>query len=140
MTLESAFRSSAPATSRRRCERVDEALEILRKRGRVAHESVFVKALCWINRSRGRLQRAIEHGREGSGERTSSGMNEWAAWVDATLGWALLDARAADAAVECLERGLRAAETPGAPFSSPAASACSPGRVASRAIDAASRR
>ncbi len=108
--LESGFVPLARGDFDEALRRIEEALAMVRRRGRVMHEAVFIEALCWANRSRGQLGIAIESGNEGSKLAHSVDSHEWAAWVDATLGWALLDARAAGAAITTLERGLRSAE------------------------------
>ena len=88
----------------------EEALDLTRRRGHRVHEPLFIDALCWAHRSRGDYPAAVAHGRAASELAYDLRHREWAAWTDATLGWALLESRAPEAAVECLERGLRTAE------------------------------
>ncbi|MDX6668568.1 MAG: hypothetical protein QOK04_1948 [Solirubrobacteraceae bacterium] len=95
--------------------RIEEGIE----RGRGAwgrmHEPLMRDALGWTYRSRGDYDRAVASGRIASRIAHELGQREWAAWADATLGWTLLDARAADEGTACLERGTRTAEQGNAP-------------------------
>ena len=95
--------------------RIEEALEMVRQRGWRMHETLFIDALCWTYRSRGDHERALARGREAAELAHEVGHREWAAWADATLGWALLDAGSPEAAAEALERGIRTAEETHAP-------------------------
>ncbi len=113
--LESAFAPLGAGRFDQATARIEEALELLRQSGRLIHESLFVDALCWAYRSRGDYEQALAFGRSASELAHRIGHNEWAAWADATLGWALLDARAPVAAIGCLERGVRTAEKASVP-------------------------
>lgn len=108
--LESAFAPLGAGRFEEAIAGIEEALALVRQRGRLIHEPLFIDALCWAHRSRGDYQQALAFGRSASELAHGIGHSEWAAWADATLGWALLDARAPAAAAACLERGVRTAE------------------------------
>jgi predicted ATPase/class 3 adenylate cyclase len=95
--------------------RVEEAVELTRRHGSRFFEPLFIDALCWAHRSKGDYGRALAHGRAASAIGHRLRTTEWASWADATLGWALLEARAPEAAAECLERGVSTAEDGAAP-------------------------
>ena len=113
--LESAFAPLGAGRFEEAIARIEEALALLRQRGRLIHEPLFIDALCWAYRSRGDYERALASGSGASELAHQIGHHEWAAWADATLGWALLDARVPAAAVTCLERGMQTAEGASAP-------------------------
>ena len=64
----------------------------------------------WLERSRGRYEQALAEGRTAVALAAPGGRARWSAWTHATLGWTLLDMRAAEAAVAVLERALAASE------------------------------
>ncbi len=113
--LESAFAPLGAGRFEEAIARIEEALALLRRRGRLIHEPLFIDALCWAHRSRGAYEQALAFGRSASELAHRIGHGEWAAWADATLGWALLDARAPAEAITCLERGVRTAEKASVP-------------------------
>jgi class 3 adenylate cyclase/tetratricopeptide (TPR) repeat protein len=113
--LEAAFVPLARGRWDEAIRRIGEAVEMTRSRGSHFFEPLFVDALCWAHRSRGDYGRALAAGRTASTVGHRIGTAEWASWTDATLGWALLEARAPGAAAESLERGLRTAEDGAAP-------------------------
>jgi len=108
--LESAFAPLGAGRFEEAVARIEEALALVRRRGSLIHEPLFIDALCWTYRSRGDYERSIAFGASASQLAHEIGHSEWAAWADATLGWALLDARAPGAAIEHLERGVQTAE------------------------------
>ena len=113
--LESAFVPLGAGRFEEALARIEEALALARQRGRLVHEPLFIDALCWAHRSRGDYERSLAFGTRASGLAHEIGHSEWAAWADATLGWALLDARAPAAAIAHLEQGVQTAETVAAP-------------------------
>jgi class 3 adenylate cyclase/tetratricopeptide (TPR) repeat protein len=113
--LEAAFVPLGAGRWEEAVRQIEKALEMVRELGWRIHEPLFVDALCWTYRSRGDHERALAKGREASELAHQLGIQEWAAWTDATLGWALLDAGSPEAAAETLERGMRAAEAADAP-------------------------
>jgi class 3 adenylate cyclase/tetratricopeptide (TPR) repeat protein len=96
-------------------ERIDEAVRLNRSYGDRFSTSVIPDPRTWVHRSRGDFAAALAAGRENYREACQLGSSEWIAWGAATLGWVLLDLRAADEAVAVLERGLEAAEGVAAP-------------------------
>ena len=108
--LESAFVPLGAGRFEEGVARIEEALALVRQRGRSIHEPLFIDALCWAYRSRGDYERSLAFGASASRLAHEIGHSEWAAWADATLGWALLDARSPAAAIEHLERGMQTAE------------------------------
>ncbi|MDX6637440.1 MAG: hypothetical protein QOJ01_951, partial [Solirubrobacterales bacterium] len=113
--LEAAFVPLGAGRWEEAIDLLDEALDLARRGGTKMHEPLFLDALCWTYRSRGDYERAVEQGRLASELAYEVGSNEWAAWADATLGWALLEAGAEEEAAAVLERGMRAALEGGVP-------------------------
>jgi class 3 adenylate cyclase/tetratricopeptide (TPR) repeat protein len=87
--------------------RLDQAVVINRRLCDPNAEVLLLDALCWLHRSRGAYQEALDAGRQAVAR---SADLAWEAWTAATLGWTLLDLGAAADAAEVLERGVRTAE------------------------------
>ncbi len=115
VVLESAFVPLARGEWEPALARINEALELTRAQGARLQEPMFLDALCWAYRSKGDYEQSIENGRAAEAMAHEHGALEWTSWVDATLGWALLESGAVDEAIECLERGLSTAERGGVP-------------------------
>jgi class 3 adenylate cyclase len=92
-------------------ERLEDAAAINRRIRDPLAEILMLEASCWLFRSRGEYQEALTAGRQAIEMTAKIG---WKAWAAATLGWTLLDLRAADEAAEVLERGVAAEEGIGA--------------------------
>ena len=104
--LESSFVPLARARWDPATAKLEEALAINRRIGDVFCGPLIHDATCWLERSRGDLGRALSEGRIAVELTERAGPGPWSAWTRATLGWALLDLRAADDAVAVLERGV----------------------------------
>ena len=89
--------------------RADEALTLNRKLGDRVNEPLFLDSHCWIQRARGDYGRALELGRRARAQAVELGSGEWQAWTAASLGWVLLELRAAAEAAPVLEAGAEAA-------------------------------
>lgn len=109
--LESAFVPIGRARWDDAAERLKDATAINRGVRDPLAEVLILDALCWLHRSRGAYEEALAAGRRA--ETHAEGIS-WEAWAAATLGWTLLDLRAAGEAAEVLERGLAASERSGA--------------------------
>jgi tetratricopeptide (TPR) repeat protein len=104
--LESSFVPIGRASWDEATARLDEALAVSRRIGEGARPPIH-DAIGWLARSRGRFGRALAEGREAIARSEREGrLTPWSAWTRATLGWTLLDLRAAGDAVSVLERGL----------------------------------
>lgn len=104
--LESSFVPLARARWDPATAKLEEALAINRRIGDAFCGPLIHAATCWLERSRGDLGRALAEGRIAVKLTERAGPAPWSAWTRATLGWALLDLRAADDAVAVLERGV----------------------------------
>ena len=89
-------------------DRLDEALAINTRIGDIFCAPLIHDARCWLERSRGDFAAALEAGKEAVARAEPS---PWSAWTRATLGWTLLDLRAADEAIPLLEQGVADAVT-----------------------------
>jgi hypothetical protein len=107
--LESAFVPLGRARFDQARTRVQEALELNAEVGDVAHRSLFLDVLCWLERSRGDHGAAIETGREAYQLAQRLGPPDFVAWSAATLGWTLIEADRAEAAAPILSDGLAVA-------------------------------
>ena len=94
-------------------ELVDEAIAVNRPSRDRLSGAMILEARSWIERSRGDYGAAIETIREASGIVAELEMAEWVAWIEASHGSHLLEARAAATAVPVLERALAGAEQVG---------------------------
>jgi class 3 adenylate cyclase/tetratricopeptide (TPR) repeat protein len=112
--LESAYVPLAAGRFAEALERSDEASALNAKLGDRTSEPLFRDFRCWLERSRGRLGAALREGQAAHDLAREVGADEWAAWTAATLGWALLEARAPERAAGVLEHGRAAAERAGA--------------------------
>ncbi len=104
--LESSFVPLANAVWDIAAGRLQEALVINNRVADAFCRPMIHDAGCWLERSRGDLGRALTEGRLAVQLTERAGPTPWGAWTRSTLGWALLDLRAADEAVAVLERGL----------------------------------
>jgi tetratricopeptide (TPR) repeat protein len=109
--LESAFVPLGTARWDEADERLAAAIAINRRFRDPLVEMLILDASCWLNRSRGAYEDALAAGRRAV---TLTAEVGWEGWAAATLGSALLDLRAACAAVHVLERGVAAGERIGA--------------------------
>ena len=109
--LESSFVPIAKARWNLAIARLQEALAIHARIADALCGPPIHDATCWLERSRGDFGKALAEGRLAAQLTERAAPNAWAAWTRATLGWALLDARAVDDAVTVLERGLADAFT-----------------------------
>ena len=109
--LEGAFVPLAQAQWELADARLQEALTINRRVGDAIATPVIHDAVCWLERSRGDLGRALAEGRLAVEAVERARPAQWGAWTRATLGWALLDARAVSDAIAVLEHGLAVAVT-----------------------------
>lgn len=105
--LEAAFVPIGRARWDEAAERLKDAAAINRRARDPLAEVLILDGLCWLHRSRGAYEEALTAGRRAVKQGAGIG---WEAWAAATLGWALLDLRAAADAAEVLERGLVAGE------------------------------
>jgi class 3 adenylate cyclase/tetratricopeptide (TPR) repeat protein len=110
--LESAFVPIGAGRFEEAAERLADAAAINRRARDPLAEVLILDGFCWFHRSRGAYEDALSAGRRAVELSDEVG---WEGWVAATLGWALLDLLAAEAAAEILERGLAAAERIGRP-------------------------
>lgn len=108
--LESAFVSVGRGRFTEAQAQIQDALDLNAELGDVAHRSLFLDALGWLERSRGDYNAAIKTGREAHGLGRRLAPPDFVAWSAATLGWTLLEAGRARAAVEVLTEGLGLAE------------------------------
>lgn len=104
--LESSFVPIGRARWDEAAGRLDEALAVSRRIGDLTSRPLIHDAIGWAARSRGRYGRALAEGRQAIELSERGGPFGWSAWTRATLGWTLLDLRAARDAVGILERGL----------------------------------
>jgi tetratricopeptide (TPR) repeat protein len=114
--LESAFVPLARADWERAAARLQEAHAVHRRVGDAFCIPMIHDASCWLARSHGDLETALAEGRRAVELTERAGPTEWGGWTRATLGWALLDLRAAEDAVPVLEQALAAASTRGDRF------------------------
>jgi class 3 adenylate cyclase len=105
--LESAFVPIGRARWEEAIERLERALAINRRTLDPGAEVLMLDALGWVHRSRGAYEEALSTGRHAV---ELASQTRWPGWAAATLGWTLLDLRAAGPAIEILERGLEMAE------------------------------
>jgi class 3 adenylate cyclase len=110
--LEGSFVPMARARWSDASERLADAVAINRRVRDPLAETLMLDALGCMQRSRGAYEEALAMGRRAVSLSVGIG---WEGWAAATLGWTLLDVRAASAAVEVLERGLAAGEQIGDP-------------------------
>jgi class 3 adenylate cyclase len=114
--LESAFAPLGAGRFDEALARVERAKALNGRLGDRANEPLFFEAECWVHRAAGHYSRALEAGRAAHRRLEESGLRlpEWHAWIAATLGWVLLDLRAADEAIPLLTAGAAAAREAGA--------------------------
>jgi predicted ATPase/class 3 adenylate cyclase len=110
--LESAFVPLGTARWEEADDRLAAATAINRRVHDPHAEMLILDASCWLNRSRGAYQDALDAGRQAVALAAKVG---WEGWAAATLGTTLLDLRAAGPAARVLERGVAAGERIGAP-------------------------
>ena len=108
--LESSFAPLGSANWDEAAARLEEALAINRRIGDALARPLILDAIGWLARSRGDYTRALAEGR-GAVESAVGGPAGWSAWTRASLGWTLLDLRAADEARELLEPAMEHADT-----------------------------
>jgi class 3 adenylate cyclase/tetratricopeptide (TPR) repeat protein len=113
--LEAAFAPLGAGRWDEAATRLARARDVGRERGQTVHDAPFAAGLCWMHRSRGDYGEAIELAREVAETTYNVGAGEWAAWLDAELGWALLESGDAAGAAEVLARGAQVAEAIAAP-------------------------
>jgi tetratricopeptide (TPR) repeat protein len=92
----------------------NEALALCRRIDDRGNEALYLGSICWFERARGRLGRALDVGREGVVAASAAGHAEWMAWSSTVLGWAFQDLLMHDEAAERFRIGLAAAEAAGA--------------------------
>jgi tetratricopeptide (TPR) repeat protein len=109
--LEAAFVPIGRARWDEASEGLAEAAAINKRIRDPLAELLMHDASCWLSRSRGDYEQALAAGRQGLALTAEVG---WEAWGAATVGWTLLDLRAADAAADVLERGVAVGERIGA--------------------------
>ena len=108
--LESAFAPLARADWDAAETRLSEALAVNTRLADRLVRPLIHDATGWLARSRGNYEQALAAGRAAI-ELTRPGERAlWTAWTHATLGWTLLELRAAQDAVEVLERAVAASE------------------------------
>ena len=113
--LEAAFAPLGAGRWDEAVAQLQRARDIGRERGQTVHDAPFAAGLCWLHRSRGEYGEAVAIAREVAETTYDVGAGEWAAWLDADLGWALLESGDPTDAVEVLARGAQAAEAVAAP-------------------------
>jgi class 3 adenylate cyclase/tetratricopeptide (TPR) repeat protein len=112
--LESAFVPIARADWRLAETRLAEADDVNTQIGDRATRAVVSDAYVRLERGRGDYGAALRAARD-SAAHAKAAFQEWRAWSAATVGWVLLDLRAADEAIPVLEEGVLIAEEVGAP-------------------------
>jgi tetratricopeptide (TPR) repeat protein len=90
------------------------ALALCRRIDDRGNEALYLGAMCWFERARGRYGRALEVGNEAVAAASATGHVEWMAWASAALGWTFQDLFLHDEAAERFRIGLAAAEAAGA--------------------------
>ncbi|HEV7460472.1 MAG TPA: AAA family ATPase, partial [Solirubrobacteraceae bacterium] len=113
--LEAAFVPLGAGRWDEAAARLAHARDVGRERGQKVHDAPFAAGLCWLHRSRGDYGEAIELAREVAETTYELGAGEWAAWLDADLGWALLESGDPAGAADVLARGASVAEGIAAP-------------------------
>ena len=108
--LEAAFVPLARCRWEAARSQLDDALAVSRRVGDPLARPLIHDAACWLERSRGRYERALAEGRRAAELAAPGGGGPWSAWTRATLGWCLLDARAVVEAISVLEQGVSQAE------------------------------
>jgi tetratricopeptide (TPR) repeat protein len=108
--LEAAFVPLGRARYEEAAARLDDALAISRRIGDSTARPLIHDARCWLERSRGRYDRALAEGRRAVELSAPGGGGPWSAWTRATLGWCLLEVRAVSEAISVLEQGHGHAE------------------------------
>ena len=94
----------------RRREAAREALAITTRIDDALCRPLIHDATGWLERGRGHYARALSEGRTAIELAAPGKRDRWSAWTHATFGWTLLELRAAQDAVEVLERALAASE------------------------------
>ena len=113
--LEAAFVPLAAGRWDEAGTRFERARDVGRERGQTVHDAPFAAGLCWLHRSRGDYDEAVALARDVAETTYGFGAGEWAAWLDADLGWALLESGDPAGAVDVLARGAHTAEAVAAP-------------------------
>ncbi len=108
--LESAFAPLARARWDAAEKRLAEALAITTRINDPLCRPLIHDATGWLERGRGDYARALYEGRTAIELAAPGKRDRWSAWTHATFGWTLLELRAAQDAVEVLERALAASE------------------------------
>ncbi len=108
--LESAFAPLARARWDAAEKRLAEALAITTRIDDALCRPLIHDATGWLERGRGHYARALSEGRTAIELAAPGKRDRWSAWTHATFGWTLLELRAAQDAVEVLERALAASE------------------------------
>ena len=108
--LESAFAHLARAHWDAAEKRLAEALAIAARIDDALCRPLVHDATGWLERGRGHYARALSEGRTAIELAAPGERDRWSAWTHATFGWTLLELRAAQDAVEVLERALAASE------------------------------
>jgi len=112
--FESAFVPMAAGRWDEAIRLVEEGLELCHRIDDRGNEALYLGAMCWFERARGRYGRALELGKEATEVASAAGHMEWTAWASVALGWAYQDLLLHDEATERLRVGLAAAEAAGA--------------------------
>jgi class 3 adenylate cyclase len=108
--LESAFAPLGRCDWATASARLEETLATNTRVGDRLFRPLIHDAVGWLRRSQGGYREALAEGRCAVEQAAPGIRAQWSAWTHATLGWTLLEVRAADAAIYVLERGLAAAE------------------------------
>ena len=90
--------------------RLEEALAVSSRLADPLAAPLVYDARCWLERSRGGYQRSLAAGRRAAELTVPGSAGPWTAWTRATLGWCLLDLRAAVDAVSLLGHAAEHAE------------------------------
>ncbi len=109
--LESSFVGLGSARWAEAIAKLDEAWTINMRIGDIFCGPLIQDARCWLDRSRGEFATALGAGREAVAMTDRTELAPWSTWTRSTLGWTLLDLRAADDATGLLARGLEDAVT-----------------------------
>jgi tetratricopeptide (TPR) repeat protein len=108
--LESAFAPLARADWDAAQKRLAETLAINARIDDWVFRPLIHDATGWLERSRGHYEQALAEGRLAAELAMPGERDRWSAWTRVTLGWTLLELRAAQDAVHVLEEALTASE------------------------------
>ncbi len=108
--FESAFAPLGRAQWEVALSRLAEALSVNARIDDPLARPLIHDAVGWLERSRGNYERALAEGRAAAALTAPGGRGRWTSWTHATLGWTLLELRAAEPAIEVLEHAMKFSE------------------------------